>query len=161
MLHNLLHQQSKLEKTKLVLLWNTHYQRKGKQVPMLLLHDPVWRHSLMWRRKHQSSHREGQAKMWIHASQSVPNIPTPVGHGWKVENDTIVPVLMDGPVSAEVLRELVCSCRGRNICASNCLCGTNSLLYTEICPRQGDDKCQNELNKTLVEDIGESKEVFI
>ena len=88
------------------------------------------------------------------------NIPTPVGHGWKVENDTIIPVLMDGPVSAEVLRELVCSCRGRNICASSCLCGTNSLLYTEICPRQSDDKCQNELNKTLVEDIGESKEVL-
>ena len=59
-----------------------------------------------------------------------------------------------------VLRELICSCRGRNICASNCVCGTYSLLYTEICPCQGDDKCQNELNKTLVEDIEESKEVL-
>ena len=83
-----------------------------------------------------------QAQMWIRAYQSVPNISTPVGHGWKVENDIFIPVLMDGPVSAEVLRELVCSCRGRNICASNCVCGTNGLLYTEICPLQGDDKCK-------------------
>ena len=65
------------------------------------------------------------------------------------------------PVSAEVLRELVCSCKDRNICASNCVYGTNSLPYTEIFPCQGDDKCQNELNKTLVEDIEVSEEVFI
>ncbi|MEW8119932.1 MAG: hypothetical protein AB2792_22450, partial [Candidatus Thiodiazotropha sp.] len=102
-----------------------------------------------------------QAKMWTHAHQSVPNIPSPVGHGWKVEHDTIIPVLFDGPVSAEVLRELVCSCRGRNICANNCVCGTNSLPCTEICPCQGDDKCQNEQNKILVEDVEESEEVFI
>ena len=69
-------------------------------------------------------------------------------------------LFFDGPVSAEVLRERVCSCRGRNICASNCVCGTNSLQCTEICPYQGDDKCQNELNKTLVEDIEISEEVF-
>ena len=69
--------------------------------------------------------------------QSVPNIPSPVGHGWKVENDTILTVFFfffffffffDGSVSAEVLRELVCSCRGCNICASKCVSGTNSLL---------------------------------
>ena len=37
--------------------------------------------------------------------------PSPVGHRWKVENDTIIPVLFDGLVCAEVLRERVCSCR--------------------------------------------------
>ena len=35
-----------------------------------------------------------RAKMWIHAHQSVPNIPSLVGHGWKVENDTIIPVVL-------------------------------------------------------------------
>ena len=76
--------------------------------------------------------------MWTHAHQSVPNTPSPVGHGWTVEYDTIIHVLFD----AEVLRELVCSFRGRTICASNCVCGTNSLQCSEICPCQGDDKCQ-------------------
>ena len=66
-----------------------------------------------------------------------------------------------GPVSPEVLRELVCSFKGRNICTSNCVYGTNSLQYTEICPCQGYDKCQNELSKTLVEDSEVSQEVFI
>ena len=37
----------------------------------------------------------------------MPNIPSPVVNGRKVENDTIIPVLFDGPVSDEVLRELV------------------------------------------------------
>ena len=37
----------------------------------------------------------------------MPNIPSPVGHGRRVENDTIIPVLFDGPVSAGVLNELV------------------------------------------------------
>ena len=69
-------------------------------------------------------------------------------------------VFFDGSVSAEVLRELVCSCRGCNICASKCVSGTNSLTCTEICPCQSDDKCQNELNKMLVEDIEVSEEVF-
>lgn len=91
----------------------------------------------------------------------MPNIPSPVGHGWKVEQDTIIPVLFDDPVSAEVLRDLVCSCRGRNICvANNCVCAINSLPCTEICPCQGDDKCQNEQNKMLLEDIEEPEEVF-
>ena len=101
------------------------------------------------------------AKMWTHAHQSVSNIPSPVGHEWKVEHDIIIPALFDGLVSAEVVRELVCSCRGRNICANNCVCGTNSLPCTEICPCQGDEKCQNEQNKMMVEDIKESEEVFI
>ena len=94
----------------------------------------------------------------------MPNIPSPVGHGWKVENNTILTVFFvfffDGSVSAEVLRELVCSCRGCNICASKYVSGTNSLTCTEICPCQSDDKCQNELNKMLVEDIEVSEEVF-
>lgn len=46
-----------------------------------------------------------QAKMWTH--QSVPNIPSPVGHGWKLENDTVAPFSFDGPVKAEVAREIV------------------------------------------------------
>lgn len=99
--------------------------------------------------------------MWTHAHQSVPNFPSPVCHGWKVEHDTIIPVLFDGPVNAEVLRERVCSCRGCNICANNCVYGTNSLPCTEMCPCQGDDKCPNRLNKMLVEDVEESEEVFI
>ena len=70
-------------------------------------------------------------------------------------------IVFVGADSTEVLREFVCSCRDRNICEIKCVCGTNRLPCSEICPSHGDDKCQNEMNKTLVEDIEESEEVFI
>ena len=53
------------------------------------------------------------------------------------------------------------SSSGRNICASNRVCGTNSLPCTEINPCQGNVKCQNELNKTLVEDTEELKKFLL
>ena len=96
-----------------------------------------------------------QAKMWTNAHHAVPNVPSPVGHGWKQQDETIVPTFFDGPVSAQVLRGLVCSCR--NICSGKCECELNKLPCTEICPCQGDDKCKNELTQNL-EDIVESEE---
>ena len=96
--------------------------------------------------------------MWTNAHHAVPNVPPPVGHSWKQQDETIVRTFFDGPISPKVLTELGCSCSGRNICNGKCECELNKLHVTEICPHQDDNKCKSELTQHLEENIVESEE---
>ena len=68
-----------------------------------------------------------QVKIWLSSHEAKPDIPSPEGNGW-YKMDVWKPKRFDGPTAAEMLVELLCSCRGRSPCASNCTCTKNGAL---------------------------------
>ena len=54
------------------------------------------------------------------------------------------PKLFDGPTAAEMLDDLMCSCRGRSPGESNCTCTKNGLVGTEESLCKGTDQCHND-----------------
>ena len=70
------------------------------------------------------------------------------GNGWNRQAGIIHPTYFKGPTNAERLNELVCSCRGNNICMNNCTCMENRLTCTEECMcAKGGRKCCHELTE--------------
>lgn len=76
-------------------------------------------------------------------------IPTPVGSGWKLQDGSLVPILFEGPTTAEMLDDLLCGCRGRQQCSNDCSCFKNNMACTEQCMCSGGDRCQNSKTKNV------------
>ncbi|XP_042226259.1 uncharacterized protein LOC121869138 [Homarus americanus] len=66
---------------------------------------------------------------------------SPLEHGWKIENDCFMPVILDLPPAPEAITKLVkCGC-GVNKCGSlSCSCIKNNMACTEMCNCQADDE---------------------
>jgi hypothetical protein len=75
--------------------------------------------------------------------------------GWE-DKGGLVPVLFRGQMSSDFLQDLVCSCKGKSICSSSCVCLEQNLSCTDLCPCYGSDMCKNAIteNVTLLEDDG-------
>jgi hypothetical protein len=55
-----------------------------------------------------------QTKVW-HAFCLVKSpLPSPMEYGWRTVKDSLHPVYFEGNMSAEFLRDLVCSCKGKS-----------------------------------------------
>ena len=85
-----------------------------------------------------------QAMVWEMDKQSRPNIPSPVGHGWIIEDGLLTPVMCDLPCAPESIMKLVrCSCL-ESKCNASCKCRANGLPCTEMCNCTADDEmCEN------------------
>jgi hypothetical protein len=85
-----------------------------------------------------------QTRIWKQALEPKPEIPDPVGHGWKISNDELSYDWMDGPPAPEAVLELLsCDCR-RNCSGPSCPCVSNGLLCTDMCKLRD---CQNQRNQ--------------
>ncbi|KAG5888032.1 hypothetical protein JTB14_027826 [Gonioctena quinquepunctata] len=86
-----------------------------------------------------------QLMVWNQDEKARPNLPSPVGNGWTLENEHIVPVLCTMPCAPESILQLVrCSCV-KNRCSPPCKCLANQLPCTEMCECGGtSDFCDNE-----------------
>ena len=85
-----------------------------------------------------------QAAIWRHCLEPCPEIPSPVGHGWKIEADSgqeqLAVVWMDDlPAPEAVLDLLACRCPTR-CTAPTCKCVANGLKCTDMCRLKD---CQN------------------
>lgn len=58
-----------------------------------------------------------QTKVWMAANQASPNIPSPVKHGWELQDGHLSSVLFDGTTAAEAMDAFLCSCTKKNACA--------------------------------------------
>ena len=74
-----------------------------------------------------------QTYIWKHCLQPIIGVPSPVGNGWKEEDDLLHIDWMDQePAPASLLEFIYCSCKGK--CSSNrCSCQKNSLKCTNLC----------------------------
>lgn len=88
-----------------------------------------------------------QTRIWISAHEAQPDIPSPEGNGWHKEGTEWRPNYFEGQTAAEMLEELLCSCRGRSACANDCTCAKNDMGCTEECLCKGSEECANEFTQ--------------
>jgi hypothetical protein len=53
------------------------------------------------------------------------------------------PFYFEGNMSAEFLRDLVCSCKGKSQCKKSCVCAEQNLAWTDLCSCHGSESCKN------------------
>jgi hypothetical protein len=74
-----------------------------------------------------------QTKVWHSSCLAKPPLPSPMEYGWRTVKDSLHPVYIEGNMSAEFLRDLVCSCQGKSQCKKSCGCAEQSLACTDLC----------------------------
>ena len=79
-----------------------------------------------------------QTKVWHAACLAKPPLPSPMEYGWGTVKDSLHPVYFEGNMSAEFLRDLVCSCKPKSQCEKSC---------------QGSESCKNIHSYTLAEEF--------
>ena len=85
-----------------------------------------------------------QCRIWMRAGETKPDIPSPEGNGWYRKDGILQPKFFEGPTSAEMMNDLVCSCRGSEPCTDNCTCANNNLPCTDECMCANNDReCGN------------------
>jgi hypothetical protein len=62
-----------------------------------------------------------------------PPLPSPMEYGWRTVKDSLHPVYFEGNMSAESLRVLVCSCKGKSQGKMSCVCAEQNLACTDLC----------------------------
>ena len=72
---------------------------------------------------------------------------------WRTVKDFLHPVYFEGNMSAEFLRDLVCSCKGKSQCKKSCVCAEQNLAWTDLCTCHGSESCKNVHSYTLAEDV--------
>lgn len=83
--------------------------------------------------KLHSARANYQAAIWRRCLEACPVVPSPVGHGWLQEEDSLTIKWMCGdPAPIAVLEFLACSCS--RVCKlPNCSCLANGLKCTDMC----------------------------
>ena len=94
-----------------------------------------------------------QTKAWHASCLAKPPLPSPMEYGWRTVKDSLHPVYFEGNMSAEFLRDLVCSCKEKSQCKKSCVCAEQNLACTDLCSCQGSESCKNVHSYTLAEDV--------
>ena len=56
---------------------------------------------------------------------------------------TKIYVYFQGQMSSDFLQDLICTCKGKAVCSSGCVCFEQGLSCTDICPCQAGELCRN------------------
>jgi hypothetical protein len=94
-----------------------------------------------------------QAAIWRRCLQQDPQMPTPVGRGWKMEledeREQLVVDWMEGKPAPDAILELLsCNCK-KQCSSSRCVCVANGLRCTDMCRLQD---CENQPSTEQEED---------
>ena len=46
-------------------------------------------------------------------------------------------------MSSDFLQDLICTCKGKAVCSSGCVCFEQGLSCTDLCPCQAGEICRN------------------
>ena len=83
-----------------------------------------------------------QTQIWTASHVAKPHIPPPLEYRWQKGNDSLQPVYFEGPISADVFQDLVCSCKGKSPCKNHVFASRKS-LHVQI---YASAKSQNGVN---------------
>ena len=92
-----------------------------------------------------------QTQIWTASYVAKPHIPSPLEYRWQKGKDSLQPVYFEGPMSADFLQDLVCSCKGKSSCIKSCVCFEENLACTDLCFCQGSEWCKQAQTHTLRE----------
>lgn len=85
-----------------------------------------------------------QCYVWRHALTGIQDIPDPVGNGWEIVGNELVPVLLGQEAAPKGLIELtVCNCQKTMCAQGKCSCRANKLSCTTICNCMAGVECKN------------------
>lgn len=82
------------------------------------------------------------------------NLPSPNGHGWQIQDGTLVPLLMSKePAPAAILELTACKCK-KSACRRSdiCQCKAIGLVCTEACLCMAGESCENVQNTEYMND---------
>lgn len=100
-----------------------------------------------------------QTRVWMSSHIAMPSLGSPVDFGWTRAGDCLNPLYFEGPTAAELLKDMVCSCRGKTRCASGCACHQSGLSCTDICTCHADnEQCGNALTQRDFSDDEDSED---
>ena len=100
-----------------------------------------------------------QSYVWRRALVARQDLPSPVGYGWKLEDNELCPLLMTKPAAPKSILELTnCKCSTTSKCSKNCSCSNNGLACTEACICMADDSCSNPNKPCLYESDEDDEE---
>lgn len=68
------------------------------------------------------------------------DIGSPRTHGWTDGDNGIEPILYEGLTASELIDGMVCVCKGKNICGTECSCYQVGLACLEFCKCEEDSK---------------------
>ena len=66
-----------------------------------------------------------------------PPLHSPMEYRWRTVKDSLFPVYFEGNMSAEFLRDLVCSCQGKSQCKKSCVSAEQNLAWIDVCSCHG------------------------
>lgn len=93
-----------------------------------------------------------QAAIYKRALDPHPVVPSPHGHGWKVNSDDIFIHWMDLPPAPNSVMELAhCPCKKSQCAKGKCSCLENNLLCTDLCKCSNCENMQSDQQCTLPE----------
>ena len=76
---------------------------------------------------------------------ALPNVPPVTDCGWKIENDKLIPILMEREGVPDLgLTVVYCKCKTGCTVNSRCLCRSGNLLYTKFYECENNDCCSNK-----------------
>jgi hypothetical protein len=96
-----------------------------------------------------------QTQIWTTWYVAKPHIPSPLEYRWQKGKDSLQPVYVEGPMSADTLQDLVCSCNGTSPCEKSCVCFEENLACTDLCFCQGSEWCKHAQTHTLRENTSQ------
>ena len=71
-----------------------------------------------------------QTQIWTASHVAKLHIPSPLEYRWQKGKDSLQPVYFEGPLSADFLQDLVCSCKGKSPCKkTTCLLRGKPCMY--------------------------------
>jgi len=97
-----------------------------------------------------------QTYIWKNSLVAMPNLPSPIGNGWNMQDQTMIPILMSKSPAPKALVELVtCGCE-KSHCSKNCSCTKQKMACTDACACSGGDDCHNVYKVERVSIVDES-----
>ena len=99
-----------------------------------------------------------QAAIWRRSLERHPNIPSPEGHGWLLEDDQLKIDWMKGPPAPDAVLEFL-ACKCTKVCRPpGCQCITNGIKCTPACKLQTCDNMVEEDNLDIQEHTDEDND---
>lgn len=77
------------------------------------------------------------------ADQAKPVIGSPLSYAWQEGKLGLEPILFVGHMSSDFLQDLICTCKGKSVCSTACVCFEQNLACTDLCPCQAKEQCFN------------------
>jgi hypothetical protein len=84
-----------------------------------------------------------QTYVWMSCHLTKPPPKSPLQFGWEKRYGSLLPVYFQGQMLSEFLQDLICTCKGKTVCSSGCVCFEQGLSCTDLCPCQAGETCRN------------------